>query len=55
MNLEQRKEWNKNHKLLTEIILNPEEHARAIELFLTHHASLYTSKMENASYPTLED
>jgi DinB superfamily len=55
MDLEQRRIWNKNHKLLTEIILNPSEHDRAIELILTQHALLYSSKMGDSSYPTLED
>ncbi|WP_042478439.1 DinB family protein [Bacillus ndiopicus] len=55
MDLEQRKAWNKNHKLLTEIISKPNEHAQAMELFLTHHALLYSSKMSNSSCSTLED
>ncbi|MNJ48088.1 DinB superfamily protein [compost metagenome] len=55
MDLEQRRIWNKNHKELTEIILNPSEHVRVIELFLNHHAWLYSSRMSNASINTLED
>lgn len=31
MNLEQRKAWNANHKLLTGNILKPDEHAQMIE------------------------
>lgn len=54
MDLEQRRVWNKNHKKLTEIILNPNEHVRAIELFLNHHALLHSSKMSNC-INSLED
>lgn len=53
--MEQRKTWNENHKLLTEIILNPSEHDRAIELFLTQHELLYSSKLDNSSDLTFED
>lgn len=55
MNLEQRKAWNENHKILTGIILKPSEHQKAIELFLKQHALLYSSRMESIEYPTLED
>jgi hypothetical protein len=55
MDMEQRKAWNEKHKLLTEIILKPNEHVRAIELFLTHHSLLYSSKMGNGNCPTFED
>lgn len=55
MDLKQRRIWNENHKILTEIILNPNEHVRAIELFLNHHALLYSSKMSNDCINTLED
>jgi hypothetical protein len=55
MDLKQRRVWNENHKELTEILLNPNEHVRAVELFLHHHASLYSSKMSNGFTHTLED
>lgn len=55
MDMEQRKAWNENHKLLTEIIFKPNEHVRTIDLFLTQHALLYSSKMDNGSSPTFED
>jgi len=55
VDLEQRRAWNENHKLLTEIILKPNEHFRALELFLHHHALLHSSKMSNECIPTLED
>ncbi|MDF2927170.1 MAG: DinB family protein [Paenibacillaceae bacterium] len=55
MDLEQRRVWNENHKSLTEIILNRNEHVRVIELFLNHHALLYSSNMSNSRIDTLED
>ncbi|EHS54815.1 DinB family protein [Paenibacillus sp. Aloe-11] len=55
MDMEQRKAWNEEHKRLTEIISKPHEHIRAIELFLTHHAWLYSSKMTHGNSPTFED
>lgn len=55
MDLEHRKAWNEKHKLLTEIIVKPNEHVRAIELFLTQHALLHSSKLDNRSSHTLED
>ncbi|MEK8131885.1 DinB family protein [Paenibacillus filicis] len=55
MDLEQRRAWNETHKRLTEMILVPNEHPRAIELFLEHHALLYASKMVNGCIHTLED
>lgn len=55
VNLEQRKSWNENHKLLTSIILKPAEHQISTELFLTQHALLYCSLVGNLEYPSLED
>lgn len=55
MDLTQRKAWNENHKLLTEIILKPEQHERAIQLFLAQHALLHSSAVGNMGEPTLED
>ncbi|MGE8205491.1 DinB family protein [Heyndrickxia sp. NPDC080065] len=55
MDLNQRKVWNENHKLLKEIILKPDEHSRAIQLFLSQHALLYSSAIENTGKLTLAD
>lgn len=55
MNIEQRRTWNENHKHLTEIILNANEHVQTIKLFLDHHALLYSSKMSKIRINTLED
>ncbi|MCL6604839.1 MAG: DinB family protein [Paenibacillus sp.] len=55
MDMTERKIWNENHKRLTEIILNPNEHANAIELFLSQHAFLFSSKMFKSELTTLED
>ncbi|WP_325048398.1 DinB family protein [Paenibacillus sp. CAA11] len=53
--MEQRKAWNAGHKLLTSIILKPEEHARAQELALSQHAALYSSQVRSTGKSTLED
>jgi hypothetical protein len=55
MDLKQRKLWNENHKILTGIIQNPSMHANTIELFLSQHALLYSSSMDNGKLVTLED
>ncbi|KRE92195.1 hypothetical protein ASG89_33495 [Paenibacillus sp. Soil766] len=55
MDMEQRRVWNEKHKMLTEILSKPSEDVHAVELFLPHHALLYSSKMENSSCPTFED
>ncbi|WP_114384119.1 DinB family protein [Paenibacillus prosopidis] len=55
MDLEQRRAWNEKHKMLTEIISKPKEHVQAVELFLTNHALLYSSKMGYGVGPTFED
>jgi hypothetical protein len=55
MHLNQRKIWNENHKILTEIILKFEEHSRTTQLFLSQHALLHTSPLGNTSLVTLED
>ncbi|MCM3456253.1 DinB family protein [Heyndrickxia oleronia] len=55
MDVIQRKEWNANHKKLTEIILKSEEHSQAIQLFLSQHALLHSSSVGNSGNPTLED
>ncbi|WP_088101996.1 DinB family protein [Halalkalibacter urbisdiaboli] len=55
MNLKQRKAWNENHKILKELILKPEEHSRAITLFLSQHSLLHSSFIGNTGKSTLED
>ena len=55
MDMKQRRIWNHNHKILTEIILNPVEHSQAIQLFLSEHALLHSSSLGEAEQDTLED
>lgn len=55
MDLAQRKTWNENHKILKEILLKPEEHSRTIQLFLSQHALLHSSPIENNEKLTLKD
>ncbi|TCZ79347.1 DinB family protein [Paenibacillus albiflavus] len=55
MDLNQRKQWNENHKKLTNILLKPTEHKTAVELFLHQHSLLHSSIMSNSPIFTLED
>lgn len=55
MDLYQRKQWNENHKKLTQIITDPTEHHQAVELFLQQHALLHSSQLSQESLSTLED
>lgn len=55
MDLGQRRLWNENHKQLTQIILKPAEHEKAIALFLNQHSLLHSSKMSDSPHPTLDD
>lgn len=55
MDLSQRRKWNENHKKLTNIIMKPDEHEAAIELFLSQHRLLHSSNMSHSPLPTLED
>ncbi|KOP67952.1 hypothetical protein AMS62_23855 [Bacillus sp. FJAT-18019] len=55
MDLNQRKQWNENHKKLTNIILKPVEHQAAVDLFLNQHSLLHASKMSHSPIATLED
>lgn len=55
MDLSQRRKWNENHKKLTQIIMKPDEHEGAIELFLSQHRLLHASNMSHSPLPTLED
>lgn len=54
MDLKQRKTWNENHKILTDIILKPNEHSNAVQLFLSQHALLHSSSIGEETQ-TLED
>ncbi|WP_313800832.1 DinB family protein [Cytobacillus sp.] len=55
MDLKERKRWNENHKLLTKMLVKPEQHFEAIQLFLTQHALLHSSAIENSIQETLVD
>lgn len=55
MDFNQRKQWNENHKKLTNMILKPAYHQPAIELFLKQHSLLHSSRMSNSPIATLED
>lgn len=55
VDLSQRKQWNENHKKLTNIILKPSENQISIELFLNQHRLLHSSRMSNSPVATLED
>ncbi|WP_341271608.1 hypothetical protein [Paenibacillus solani] len=55
MDLNQRKQWNVNHKKLTNIILKPAEHQAAVDLFLKQHSLLHASEMSHSPVATLED
>ncbi len=46
-----RKLWNDQHKTLQQILLRPEEHARAIELFLQQHAMVHAPEMALPGQP----
>jgi hypothetical protein len=47
--------WNENHKKLTNIIQKSNEHENTLDLFLSQHALLYSSKMNNSDLVTIED
>lgn len=55
MDLNQRRQWNENHKILTNILLKPVEHDNAVQLFLGQHALLYSSSLTQIPVHTLED
>ncbi|ASA25558.1 DinB family protein [Paenibacillus donghaensis] len=55
MNLPDRKHWSSNHKLLTGILSKPNEHSRAVALFLEQHAQLYDHRMSECEALTFED
>lgn len=53
--MNQRKQWNENHKKLTNIILKPSEHKSSVQLFLDQHRLLHSSKMSTSPVTTFED
>ncbi|WP_339266687.1 DinB family protein [Paenibacillus sp. FSL K6-1330] len=55
MDLSERKQWNENHKKLTQIILDPAKHQSAVDLFLQQHRLLHSSRMSHSPIATLED
>jgi len=55
MNLEQRKAWNVNHKLLTGIISKTSEHSEAIDILLRNHLLLHSLEEGNDGNPSLSD
>lgn len=55
MDLKQRKIWNENHKILTDIILKPDEHLQAVQLFLSQHSLLHSSSVGKKAQATLAD
>lgn len=50
MEQEQRKEWNRQHKVLNEIIGKPGEHNRAVVQFLALHEWLYPAEMSGCGF-----
>ena len=54
MELEQRKEWNRQHKALNEAVSKPGEHSRAVEQFLALHEWLYPEEMSGCGFLTHE-
>ncbi|TKC18995.1 DinB family protein [Robertmurraya kyonggiensis] len=55
MDKDQLKVWNENHKNLKEIIINPEQHSQAVQLFLDQHSLVHSSTIGRTSLTTLED
>jgi hypothetical protein len=50
-----RKLWNDQHKFLRQALSKPDEHPKAIELFLRQHAMVHDAKMSNAGLPSFAD
>jgi hypothetical protein len=55
MELQERRNWSEKHKELNKIILKPQEHSQAIDLFMSLHSMLHTSSVGNGNELTLED
>jgi hypothetical protein len=50
-----RKLWNDQHKLLRQALNKPDEHPKAIELFLRQHAMVHDAETSNAGLPSFAD
>lgn len=55
LDVNQRKQWNENHKKLTNMILKPSEHENSVDLFLSQHGLLHSSKISDSRAASLED
>lgn len=55
MDLEAQRAWSESHKALNNIILKPQEHSQAIQLFLSLHAWLHSPAVGDTDKPTLEE
>ncbi|WP_054955567.1 DinB family protein [Paenibacillus dakarensis] len=55
MDLIQRRQWNENHKRLTNMILKSAEHQASVDLFMEQHRLLHSSRMSQSPVATLED
>jgi hypothetical protein len=47
--------WNDQHKLLRQALSRPDEHPKAIELFLRQHAMVHDAETSNAGLPSFAD
>jgi hypothetical protein len=50
-----RKHWNEQQQSLRQALSRPEEHARAIELFLSQHAMLHAAEVSGAEEYSFDD
>jgi hypothetical protein len=50
-----RKAWNENQQALKQALAHPEEHARAVELFLSQHAALHDCAITPGAPPGFSD
>lgn len=55
MNIQEKRNWNMNHKTLTNAILKKEKHKESIQLFLSQHSLLHSSSFGKTTNTTLED
>jgi hypothetical protein len=47
--------WNDQHKLLRQALSKPDEHPKALELFLRQHAMVHDAETSNAGLPSFSD
>lgn len=47
--------WNDQHKLLRQALGKPDEHPKAIDLFLRQHAMVHDAETSNAGLPSFSD